>query len=73
MLNLEKKEGKMNISTIDNYEKTEPFFELTILKCPKCKTSWSADYTDYSWMREDDLIICSCGSIMCEVNDLKDN
>ena len=62
---------KEGITTSTNEKKETP--EGLWYKCPKCKTSWSADYTDYSWMREDDLIICSCGSIMCEVNDLKDN
>jgi len=65
--------GKMEFTTLETLEESTPFFNLTILRCPKCTTPWSADYTDYSWMRENDLIVCSCGAVMCEVNDLKDN
>ena len=64
---------KMEFITLETLEESTPFFNLTILRCPKCTTPWSADYTDYSWMRENDLIVCSCGAVMCEVNDLKDN
>ena len=63
----------MELMTVDRTEENTPFFNLTILKCGTCKTPWSADYTDYSWMRESDLIVCSCGVAMCEVSDLKNN
>ena len=63
----------MNLITAERSEESTPFFNLTILKCAVCKTPWSADYTDYVWMRDNDLIVCSCGAVMCEVSDLKDN
>ena len=67
------KEEIMKYNTLESIGESTPFFNLTILRCPNCTTPWSANYTDYSWMRENDLIICSCGAVMCEVNDLKDN
>ena len=63
----------MDLIAKDISEESTPFFNLTILKCAACRTPWSADYTDYSWMRDYDLIVCSCGAVMCEVSDLKDN
>ncbi|MFQ6607939.1 MAG: hypothetical protein ACE5EE_05305 [Fidelibacterota bacterium] len=44
----------------------------TIIVCPECRIPWSADYTDYSWMRERDVLVCACGEILCEVSELRD-
>lgn len=63
----------MQLNTVNSMEESTPFFALTILRCPKCTTPWSADYADYAWMRESDLIVCSCGAVMCEVSDLKED
>ena len=44
----------------------------TIIVCPDCSVPWSADYDDYSWMRKRDLLVCACGEVLCEVNELCD-
>lgn len=41
------------------------------LRCDHCYQIWSADYADYAGMQDRDLIVCSCGEIVCQVGDLK--
>jgi len=58
---------------LENTENSTPFFVIQILKCPRCGQSWSADYSDYRWMRDDDAVVCCCGTVMCHVDDLKED
>lgn len=44
----------------------------TIIVCPVCRISWSADYDDYCWMRDRDVLVCACGEVLCEVSELSD-
>ena len=60
-----------NIETGIILEST-PLPSPTILLCPNCSTPWSADYEDYCWMRDNDLLFCSCGEALCNVGELKE-
>lgn len=55
----------------DRIEESTPPPPPTLMFCPTCHVPWSADYHDYSWMRESDLLFCSCGEVLCAVGELK--
>ena len=63
----------MNDLESENTVESTPSPLATILVCPHCATPWSADYADYSWMQDTDLVICACGEALCEVSELRDS
>ncbi|MFQ6675438.1 MAG: hypothetical protein ACE5LH_03730 [Fidelibacterota bacterium] len=62
------------IETVDTGKpiKSTPAPPATVILCPRCGTPWSADYGDYAWMQNSDLIVCACGEALCEVGELKE-
>ena len=45
--------------------------EEDYLMCDNCGTYWSPDKNDYSYLKDDDVIPCSCGHIMCKKGELE--
>ena len=60
------------------YNKREPSPLYTMeagapeyLVCDACGAYWSPDAAQYTWLRSDEYIVCTCGNLLCRKIELR--